>query len=95
MRTLVVGAALATLIAMPAFAQSYDPNTGSGNLVFPPGAANRSNPIVAPRATDYVRPEMAHSYAYAPDHGSVRAKTHRVHFVHKTVRHPRRKETQD
>ena len=35
---LVAAVALATLIASPALAQSYDPDIGSGNIVPPPGA---------------------------------------------------------
>ena len=84
MRTLVIGAALAMLIASPAFAQTYDPNYGSGNVVFPPGVPNRAGPVVAPRATDNVSPEEAHalasgsgsepthSYASAPKSGPSR-----------------------
>jgi hypothetical protein len=94
MRTLVIGAALATLIAAPAFAQAYDPNLGSGNLVFPPGAANRAAPVVPPRATDNVSPASADSYAYAPDRGFAYA-TRPARVVHKQIRHPRRKNTQD
>lgn len=69
MRTLVIGAALATLIASPAFAQAYDPSYGSGALVFPPGAPNRADPVVPPRATDNVTPEMAHRLAVGSDSG--------------------------
>ena len=32
MRKIIVAAALATAIASPAFAQSYDPDLGSGNI---------------------------------------------------------------
>ena len=32
MKMLVAAAALATLVASPAFAQSYDPDLGSGNI---------------------------------------------------------------
>lgn len=32
MKKLIAAAALATLIAAPAFAQSYDPSLGSGNI---------------------------------------------------------------
>jgi hypothetical protein len=39
MNKLVTAVALATLIASPAFAQSFDPHLGSGNIVRPiPGA---------------------------------------------------------
>jgi len=33
MKTLIAGVALATILAFPAFAQSYDPDLGTGNLV--------------------------------------------------------------
>ncbi len=39
MNKLVTAVALATFIASPAFAQSYDPHFGSGNIVPPPGQA--------------------------------------------------------
>ena len=32
MKTIIAAATLATLIASPAFAQSYDPSVGSGNI---------------------------------------------------------------
>jgi hypothetical protein len=94
MRTLVIGAALATLIASPAFAQAYDPTYGSANLTFPPGAANRSAPVVPPRATDNVSPAMADhlafgpgsgpapSYAYAPKSEAAHAQQPRHRRVH-------------
>ena len=33
MKTFIAGLALASLLAFPAFAQSYDPDVGSGNIV--------------------------------------------------------------
>jgi opacity protein-like surface antigen len=33
MKKLIAAAALATVLASPAFAQSYDPDVGSGNIV--------------------------------------------------------------
>jgi hypothetical protein len=91
MRTLVIGAALATLIASPAFAQAYDPNYGSGNLVFPPGAPNRAAPVVPPRATDNIRPDTAGSYAYSPGTGSAQVRQPRhLRVTHASFRHPRR-----
>jgi hypothetical protein len=53
MRTLVIGAALVTLIASPAFAQSYGAFDGS--------------PLVAPNATDSAGP-YAYEPAPAPEH---------------------------
>ena len=40
MKMLVAAVALATLVASPAFAQSYDPDVGSGNIVPQADAAN-------------------------------------------------------
>ena len=40
MKMLVAAVALATLVASPAFAQSYDPDVGSGNVVPQADAAN-------------------------------------------------------
>jgi hypothetical protein len=44
MKTLITAAAFATVLAFPAFAQSYDPDLGSGNIAPPaytqaPGSA--------------------------------------------------------
>jgi hypothetical protein len=36
MKKLIIAAAFATLLASPAFAQAYNPNVGSGNVVPPP-----------------------------------------------------------
>lgn len=40
MKMLVAAVAFATLVASPAFAQSYDPDIGSGNVVPQVDAAN-------------------------------------------------------
>jgi len=45
MKMFITAAALATVLASPAFAQSYDPDVGSGNIA-PPVYAH------APRAAD-------------------------------------------
>jgi len=53
MRTFVAAVALATLVASPAFAQSYHSSVGSGNIAHPvltPAPAIESY-AVAPRAT--------------------------------------------
>ena len=36
MKTLIAAVALATLVASPTFAQSWDPDVGSGNIVAAP-----------------------------------------------------------
>jgi hypothetical protein len=78
MKILVIGAALATLVASPAFAQAYGP-FGSGNLVFPPGASADGSPLVAPNATDHVatsesEQSSAHAEAPKPKHRHVKLK---------------------
>ena len=40
MKMLIAAVALATLVASPALAQSYDPDVGSGNVAPPADAAN-------------------------------------------------------
>jgi hypothetical protein len=63
MKKTIVAAALATVIASPAFAQSYDPSVGSGNI-----AARISAPASRSRALDaYARvphgaPAAVHSF---------------------------------
>ena len=42
MNKLVTAAALASFLVSPAFAQSYDPDVGSGNVAPPPGYARTS-----------------------------------------------------
>lgn len=39
MKKLLIGAALATVIAVPAFAQSYSPEAGTGNIVRNPSVS--------------------------------------------------------
>jgi hypothetical protein len=56
MSRIVAALAIATVIASPAFAQSFDPSVGSGNIVSSP---YRSNPIV-PNGTPH------HAYAQSP-----------------------------
>jgi hypothetical protein len=91
MKTLVISAALATLLTSPAFAQAYGP-FGSGNIVFPPGASNDGSPLVAPNATN-----SAGSYAYEtrpvpkPEHT---ANARRLRVLHH-VKHVRRADAQD
>ena len=58
MKTLIAAAVLATLVAPPAFAQSYDPDIGTGNIVqwnsptaFPQQGGREAFARVAPRGT--------------------------------------------
>ena len=50
MKLLVAGAVLATLVASPAMAQSYDPSIGSGNIV--PYVNHRNNTVDPAGGTD-------------------------------------------
>jgi hypothetical protein len=56
MSRIVAALAIATVIASPAFAQSYDPSIGSGNIVSSP---YRSSPT-APESKPH------HAYAQSP-----------------------------
>jgi hypothetical protein len=63
MKMLVAAVALATLVASPAFAQSYDPDVGSGNVV---PQADAANYLRAP-----VQQNDANAFAQVPaDQGS-------------------------
>lgn len=76
LKTFIIGAALATMIGVPAMAQSYDPNVGSGNIV---GAYSQpySGPTVPRSGDGYSAYGSADeggyggAYAFAPahDHG--------------------------
>jgi hypothetical protein len=60
MGKLVAAAALATIVAFPAFAQSYDPSIGSGNL----GTTTGSPGIYAPPVSFCEVRRMQFSDAY-------------------------------
>jgi hypothetical protein len=72
MKNLVAALALATLVASPAFAQSYDPDVGTGNIAHAPygGTAGAANAFAqVPRAyatsprSDVVTDEGGHVQA--------------------------------
>jgi hypothetical protein len=48
MKMLIHGAALATLVGSPAFAQSYDPHIGTGNIDRTDGLAQHFEPRTLP-----------------------------------------------
>jgi opacity protein-like surface antigen len=58
MKKLLMGAALVAVLASPAFAQAYDPDFGSGNIVPGPGGA-------------YVTPDGESVYMHGPRGSSV------------------------
>jgi hypothetical protein len=69
MKKLIIAASFATLLASPAFAQSYDPNVGSGNVI-PPASGFASNPGYGAFAYAQPRSERLrglHAQAMAPD----------------------------
>ena len=61
MKKLIMGAALATLLASPAFAQSYSADFGTGNVLNVPAAE---------AAGGFGADTAGHAYAYAPARGS-------------------------
>jgi hypothetical protein len=65
-KTLLATAAVVVMIASPAFAQSYDPDIGSGNLDSWPYTSNPDNPY-ADRATQ-ISPYGA--YGFDPSYGA-------------------------
>jgi hypothetical protein len=52
MKTLVMGAALATLLASSAFAQSYNPAYGTGNVSSPAAEMNGGKDMAMPSYPD-------------------------------------------
>lgn len=69
-KKLVIALGLATLLAAPAFAQSYSPSSGSGNLVASPSAAYSGPVGPSGRADAAAKPKTANSgasaFAFAP-----------------------------
>ncbi|HEY6381264.1 MAG TPA: hypothetical protein VIY07_05615 [Pseudolabrys sp.] len=51
MRTILITAAALTVIAMPAFAQSFDPDVGTGNIL--PFVSNQGGASAYARVPDY------------------------------------------
>ena len=51
MRTTLITAAALTVIAMPAFAQSFDPDNGTGNIL--PFVSNRGGASAYAQSPDY------------------------------------------
>jgi opacity protein-like surface antigen len=72
MKSLLAAVVLATLVASPALAQSYDPDIGTGNLDAAPYASNESYPVqhrTARRPAGYNA--VARSTEFTPALGSV------------------------
>jgi hypothetical protein len=75
MNKLILGTALAALLATPALAQSYSATYGSGNIVNLP-LAEATNGAAGVGASAYdgagmSRPKASSSFAYAPRHRRV------------------------
>jgi hypothetical protein len=64
-KLIMIGAATAALFASPAFAQSYNPGFGTGNVIDEPALERAAS----------TNANAAGSYAYEP----ARASTHHVH----------------
>ena len=65
MKKLLIGAALATLFAAPAFAQSYNPGYGTGN-VMNQSEAEQTDGTAGYGANLVASPSAPSAYAYAP-----------------------------
>jgi hypothetical protein len=63
MKKVLTLAAFASVIALPAFAQSFDPDLGTGNLV-PPVANTGAASTYAQAPADYEREYVRHRHAY-------------------------------
>ena len=63
MKKILTLAAFASVIALPAFAQSFDPDLGTGNLV-PPVANMGAASTYAQAPADYERGYVRHRHAY-------------------------------
>jgi hypothetical protein len=61
-----MGTALAAVIASPAFAQSYDPSVGSGNIVPP---LSQPNPMIGGASTQAYSGGGNAAFAYEPERG--------------------------
>jgi hypothetical protein len=79
MRTILITAAALTVMAMPAFAQAFDPDVGTGNIV--PFVSNQGGASPYAQAPDY---EARHSRAQAVRR--MHQPTHRTHGK-KIIRH--------
>ncbi len=64
MKKIMIGAALAALVVGPALAQSYNPSSGSGNLVGPPNKPY-SGPIGPGGRSDLGQPGPAYNGTFA------------------------------
>ena len=75
MKTIIIGAVAATLLASPALAQSYSATYGTGNTINLP-EAERSNGAIGVGVNAYngarMPAEQTSPYAYAPRRGHVR-----------------------
>jgi hypothetical protein len=81
LKKLIIGGALAMLIAAPAFAQSYDPEYGTGNVINLP-LAEATNGALGIGANVSASPQQGTSaYAYAPRVRHVRHRAMRRHHM--------------
>lgn len=67
LKNFMLGAALAAMLAAPAFAQAYDPSAGSGNIVSPNGTpVTAGTPAYLGPGKAYAHVPPGGGYAYAP-----------------------------
>ena len=93
MRTTIAAVALATLVASPAFAQSYDPDLGSGNIAAQVG----DNPNEKQRANFGLPPDKwkdgicnsPHGASIDKDGNLIVTEWTQFGHLHKFVRAPR------
>ena len=80
MKKLILGAALATLLAAPALAQSYSGAAGTGNTINLP-LAERTNGAAGVGISAYDGSGMSTAaYAYSPAHARKRVRSRRRHY---------------
>jgi hypothetical protein len=80
LKKLILGAGLAALIASPAFAQAYNPEWGTGNVINLP-AAEATNGAVGIGANAYGPAPYANSaYAYVPRDPRIHRRHVRRHY---------------
>jgi mono/diheme cytochrome c family protein len=81
----VTAVAVATLMALPAFAQSYDVSVGSGNTALAPLQAELESPA-ARRGWIFVRAHCAHCHAIDRSSASAPATARPLHALQ--IRYP-------
>jgi len=79
-KTLTIATVLSLIIAVPSFAQSFDPDVGTGNIV-PPVATEGSTSAYAQAHYDYER-GYVHAHSSRRMHHSARSPGHNPKMIH-------------